>query len=163
MSLCCLFMSVALTFVTISASYKKFSAGFTQPNPLLRSRGRISGPHGPHAVVSTRQIAPHARGDCYVRAGRPRLRLRPSAWPRVGKLQRTLRLRVLGWPTSRGVGARDCRADVVQPRWRPTRRRDALLGTRPDASISRRWPQPRPLIAAISARSSRTPKSPLTQ
>ena len=41
----------------------------------------------------------------------------------------------------------------------------SLLHNRPDASISRRWPQPRPLIAAISARSSRTQnlKSPLTQ
>ena len=39
----------------------------------------------------------------------------------------------------------------------------ALLSNGPDASISRRWPQPRPLIAAISARSSRTQKSPLTQ
>ena len=38
-----------------------------------------------------------------------------------------------------------------------------LLSNGPDASISRRWPQPRPLIAAISARSSRTQKSPLTQ
>ena len=37
-----------------------------------------------------------------------------------------------------------------------------LLHNGPDASISRRWPQPRPLIAAISARSSRTQKSPLT-
>ena len=39
----------------------------------------------------------------------------------------------------------------------------ALLNNGPDASISRRWPQPRPLIAAISARSSRTQKSSLTQ
>ena len=40
---------------------------------------------------------------------------------------------------------------------------DPLLHNGPDASISRRGHQPRPLIAAISARSSRTQKSPLTQ
>ena len=39
----------------------------------------------------------------------------------------------------------------------------ALTSQRCRPSISGRWPQPQPLIAAISARSSRTQKSSLTQ
>ena len=125
MSLCCLFMSVAPTFVTISASYKKFEAGFTRQAHHSVREGESPG-RSARTRSSRRVKLPRTRpGDCYVRAGRPCFRLGSSARPRVGELQRTLRLRVLGRPTSRGVGARDCRADVVQPQWRPTRRRDA--------------------------------------
>ena len=44
-----------------------------------------------------------------------------------------------------------------------TARETALTSQRCRPSISGRWPQPQPLIAAISARSSRTQKSSLTQ
>ena len=55
----------------------------------------------------------------------------------------------------------DSQARVVAVQERRITR--ALTSQRCRASISGRWPQPQPLIAAISARSSRTQKSSLTQ
>ena len=111
-------LSVALTFVTIGVVHKKFEARLHSQSPSITfARANHRAARARTRGISTRQIA-HARGDSCVSAGRPLFSSPTRSTAACRRASKARYVRALGRPTGRRLGNRDCRAHVVQPRWR---------------------------------------------